>query len=157
MNIKRQVSSIFLVVLLLATGALLPAQDAATANPELIGALAKELGSTPQQAAGAAGALFGHAKSKLSADDWSKVAGAVPGMDGLLKAAPAAGGAAGTTGTTGAIAGAAGLGGLANMASSFSKLGLKPDMVAKAVPVLTKYVSQSGGSTVGQLLAGVLK
>ena len=157
MNIKRQLSSIFVVLLLLATGALLPAQEAATANPELVGALAKELGSTPQQAAGAAGALFGHAKSKLSADDWAKVADAVPGMDGLLKAAPAAGGAAGTTGTTGAIPGAAGLGGLANVAGSFSKLGLKPDMVAKAVPVLTNYVSQSGGSTVGQILAGVLK
>src|SRR5512134_2159116 len=116
MNIKRQLSSIFVVVLLLATGAVLTAQEAATANPELVGALAKELGSTPQQAAGAAGALFGHAKSKLSADDWSKVADAVPGMDGLLKAAPAAGGAAGTTGTTGAIPGAAGLGGLANLA-----------------------------------------
>jgi hypothetical protein len=157
MNITRQLSSILVVVFVLATGALLPAQEAATANPELVGALAKELGSTPEQAAGAAGALFGHAKSKLSADDWSKVAGAVPGMDGLLKAAPAAAGAAGTTGTTGAIPGVAGLGGLAGMAGSFSKLGLKPDMVAKAVPILTNYVSKSGGAGVGQLLAGALK
>lgn len=158
MNVKLQVSFVLVVVLVLATATLLPAQDAATANPELVGALAKELGSTPQQAAGAAGALFGQAKSKLSADDWSKVAGAVPGMDGLLKAAPAAAaGAAGPTGTTGAIPGVAGLGGLAGMAGSFSKLGLKPDMVAKAIPILTNYVSKSGGAGVGQLLAGALK
>ena len=158
MKIKRQLSSLFIAVLVLAAGPSLPAQDAAAANPELVSALAKELGSTPDQAAGAAGALFGHAKSKLSADDWSKVAGAVPGMDGLLKAAPAAAaGAPGTTGTTGAIPGAAGLGGLAGMAGSFSKLGLKPDMVAKAVPILTNYVTKSGGAGVGQLLAGALK
>ena len=158
MKIKRQLSSLFIVVLVLGAGPSLPAQDAAAANPELVSALAKELGSTPDQAAGAAGALFGHAKSKLSADDWSKVAGAVPGMDGLLKAAPAAAaGAPGTTGTTGAIPGAAGLGGLAGMAGSFSKLGLKPDMVAKAVPILTNYVTKSGGAGVGQLLAGALK
>jgi hypothetical protein len=134
---------------------------AQTANPELVGALAKELGSTPQQAEGAAGALFSHAQSKLSPGDWSKVASAVPGMDGLLKAAPVmAAGAAG--GGLGAIAGAAGggaaaLGGLASVAGSFSKLGLKPDMIAKAVPILTSYVTKSGGAGVGQLLAGVLK
>jgi hypothetical protein len=43
------------------------------------------------------------------------------------------------------------------MASSFSKLGLKPDMVAKAIPILTNFVSKSGGAGVGQLLAGALK
>jgi hypothetical protein len=134
---------------------------AQAANPELVGALAKELGSTPQQAEGAAGALFSHARSKLDPGDWSKVASAVPGMDGLLKAAPVmAPGAAG--GGLGAIAGAAGagaagLGGLANVAGSFSKLGLKPDMVAKAVPIVVGYVTKSGGSAVGQLLGSVLK
>jgi uncharacterized protein VcgC/VcgE DUF2780 len=129
-----------------------------TANPELVGALTKELGVTPQQAEGAAGALFGAAKTKLSPSDWSQVAGAVPGMDNLLKAAPAmpTGGVAGTSGVA-AATGAAGLGGLANMAGSFDKLGMKPDMVMKAVPVLTNYVSKSGGAGVGQLLAGALK
>ena len=136
---------------------------AGTANPELVGALANELGSTPQQAEGAAGALFGVAKSKLNPGDWSKVAAAVPGMDGLLKAAPAvapgSGGTAGTTGTTGtsAITSAAGVGGLSSVAGSFSKLGLKPEMAAKAVPVLTNFVTKSGGADVGQLLAGALK
>jgi hypothetical protein len=45
----------------------------------------------------------------------------------------------------------------ATAASAFSKLGLKPEMVAKAVPVLTSFVSKSGGAGVGSLLAGVLK
>ena len=67
-------------------------------------------------------------------------------MDLLLGAAPALGGGA-----------AAQLGGLASMAGAFSKLGLKPDMVAKAVPVLVQFVSKSGGANVGKLLAGALK
>jgi hypothetical protein len=132
---------------------------ALTASPELVGTLAKELGSTPKQAEGAAGSLFSYAKGKLSPTDWTKVAGAVPGMAGLLKAAPEAAGATGTSGTAalGALGGAAGLGGLASVASSFSSLGLKPEMVMKAIPVLTNFVSKSGGADVGQLLAGVLK
>jgi hypothetical protein len=93
---------------------------------------------------------LGIAKSRLSPGDFSQVASAVPGMDSLLKAAPAVSG-----GGLAQMAGAAG--GLASAASAFSKLGLKPDMVAKAVPVLTSFVSKSGGANVGSLLAGVLK
>src|SRR5262245_54864388 len=92
------------------------ATAAAKASPELVNMLAKEIGGSADQAAGAAGAMFGLAKSKLSADQFSQVAKAVPGMDMLLKAAPALGGAAG-----GAVSG------LASLTSSFSKLGLKPD------------------------------
>ena len=67
------------------------ASGAASASPELVGALSKELNSTPEQAAGAAGALFGVAKSRLKPEEFAKVSSAVPGMDSLLSAAPAAG------------------------------------------------------------------
>jgi hypothetical protein len=122
------------------------ASAAANANPELIGDLSKELGSTPQQAAGAAAALFGVAKSRLKPEEFSQIASAVPGMDTLLKAAPA-------TSPQG-LGGATGLG---SASSAFTKLGLKPEMVSKAVPVLTSYVSKVGGPTVGNLLATALK
>ena len=120
---------------------------AANANPELIGNLSKELGSTPEQAAGAAAALFGVAKSRLKPEEFSQIASAVPGMDSLMKAAPA------TTAPQG-LGGATGLG---SVSSAFTKLGLKPEMVSKAVPVLTSYVSKVGGPTVGNLLASALK
>jgi hypothetical protein len=68
------------------------AAAAVKASPALIEALSKEIGSSPEQAAGAAGALFGLAKSRLSADEFSQVASAVPGIDALLSAAPAMGG-----------------------------------------------------------------
>lgn len=131
------------------------AAAAVKASPDLVNALSKEIGATPEQAAGAAGALFGVAKSRLKADEFTQVSKAVPGMDSLLKAAPMVSSAVGTSGALGQLAGSAG--GLATAASAFSKLGLKPEMVAKAVPVLTSFVSKSGGAGVGSLLAGVLK
>jgi Protein of unknown function VcgC/VcgE (DUF2780) len=130
------------------------AAAAVKASPELVEALSKELASTPEQAAGAAGALLGVAKSRLKPEEFSQVSAAVPGTDALLKAAPALG-AVGTSGALSQLAGSAS--GLATAASAFSKLGLKPDMVAKAVPVLTSFVTKSGGSAVGSLLAGALK
>jgi hypothetical protein len=127
------------------------AAAAAKASPELVGALSKEIGATPEQAAGAAGALFGVAKSRLNANDFSQIATAVPGMDTLLKAAPGGG----TSAALSQLGG--GASGLAGAASAFSKIGLSPDMVSKAVPVLTSYVTKSGGSKAGSLLAGALK
>ena len=124
-----------------------------TANPELVGNLVKELGATPQQAEGAAGALFSVAKDRLAPADWGKVSSAVPGIGGLLKAAPMLAAAGG--GGAGALMAKAG--GLASAMSAFSKLGLKPELVAKAIPILTQYVTKSGGAGVGALLAGVLK
>jgi uncharacterized protein VcgC/VcgE DUF2780 len=136
------------------SGAETPAAAAAKASPDLVGALSKELGATPEQAAGAAGTLFGVAKSRLKADEFSQVAKAVPGMDSLLKAAPS-GAPVATSGALSQLAGSAG--GLAGAAAGFSKLGLTPEMVGKAVPVLTSFVTKSGGADVGGLLAGALK
>jgi hypothetical protein len=131
------------------------AAAAAEASPELVSALSKEIGGTPAQSAGAAGALFGLAKSRLQPAEFSQVAAAVPGMDALLKAAPALSSAVGTSGALSQMSGAAG--GLASAASAFSKLGLKPEMVSKAIPVLTSVVGKSGGASVASLLAGALK
>jgi hypothetical protein len=130
------------------------ATAAAKASPELIGALSKEMGATPEQAAGAAGTLFGVAKSRLKAEDFSQIATAVPGMDSLLKAAPSAAGNP-ASGALSQLGG--GASGLASAATAFSKLGLSPDMVSKAVPVLTSFVTKSGGSKAGSLLASALK
>jgi len=122
------------------------AAAAAKASPELVSALSGEIGGSPEQAAGAAGALFGLAKSRLKPEEFGQISKAVPGMDLLLGAAPAIGGGALSQ-----------VGGLASMASAFSKLGLKPEMVAKAIPILTQFVSKSGGANLGSLLAGALK
>jgi len=132
------------------------AAAAANASPELVGALSKEIGATSEQAAGAAGSLLGLAKSRLKADDFSKIAKAVPGTDLLLKAAPSAAAAGGSS--SDALSQLAGsVGGIPGVASAFSKLGLKPEMVPKAAAALTSFVTKSGGADLGSLLASVLK
>jgi Protein of unknown function VcgC/VcgE (DUF2780) len=136
-----------------------PADVSKTSNPELVGMLTKEVGVTPAQAEGGAGALLGLAKSRLSTDEFAKVSSAIPGTDGLLKAAPAStasGGAAGALASAGgAMAGASG--GLASVAGSFSKLGLNADAATKFAPVLLKYVNGKGATEAASLLGRAFK
>ena len=128
--------------------------DPKNPSPELVSQLTKELSISPKQATGGAGALFGLAKSRLTPNEFSRVAKSVPGMDGLLKAAPKPkGGVPGPVGT--ALPG--GIAGLASVAGAFKSLGLSPDMAGKFVPVMTKFVESKGGTNVGSLLAGALK
>jgi hypothetical protein len=145
-----------------------PASGAGSPSPELVGQLTKELSITPKQATGGAGALFGLAKTRLKPDEFSQVAKAVPGMDGLLKAAPkpkekhsGLGNLGDLSSLSSALPGGSsslgGLGGLASVAGSFKSLGLSPGMAGKFVPVLTKFVDTKGGSGVAKLLAGALK
>jgi hypothetical protein len=130
------------------------ATAAAQASPDLIAALSKEIGGSAEQSAGAAGLLFGLAKSRLKPAEFAEISKAVPGMSALLKLAPSTVGTAGHS-PLGQLEAEAG--GLAAAASGFSKLGLSPDLVAKAVPVLTSFVTKSGGAKAGNLLAGALK
>lgn len=125
-------------------------------SPELIGQLTQQLSITPKQAAGGAGALFGFAKSNLSADQFGQIANVVPGMDGLLKAAPKTKQTTSNS-TMNAITGAlpGGLGGLTSLAGSFKSLGLSPDMIMKMAPVLEQFVTAKGGAGVGGLLGGI--
>jgi hypothetical protein len=156
MRITCAAAGLLVVVALCAPEAL--TQDAAsnlanTASPELVGQLTKALSITPTQASGGAGALFGLAKSRLSPADFSKVAASVPGIDGLIKSAPALSGTKSLPG----VSGLGGLGGLASLSGSFQKLGLSPKMAAQFVPLLTKFVESKGGSGVASILAGALK
>lgn len=134
---------------------------AKSANPELVGMLTSQLGITPKQAEGGAGAVFSYAKGKLKADDYAKVAKAVPGVDGLIKAAPAvetkpSGGTMDTlTGAASQLGGSAGA--TAALAPAFQKLGVSGETVGKFLPIVVGYVTKKGGSGVGDLLGGVLK
>ena len=144
------ISALILAFLLITSTVLAQAK---LPNAELAGMIAKELKITPQQATGGAGALFGLAKTRLKPEDFSKVSAAVPGMDGLLKAAPKA--SSSSLGSLGsALPGQAGA--LGAVAGQFKKLGLSPDMVAQFVPI-TKFAESKGGAGVASILAGALK
>ena len=147
---------------------------AAKASPKLVKDLAKELGSTPEEAAGMAGALFSIAKSFLKPEDFAQVAKAVPGMDALLAAVPQD--APGTSAepavrlTPGfASSSAAPISvpptpvtmaapnGVASAISVLSKMGINPAMLGKAIPFLAGYLKKNGGKAVEALLGQVFK
>jgi hypothetical protein len=120
---------------------------------ELIDQLTKNLGVSQDQAKGGAGLIFKQAKEKLSGEDYSKVASAVPGVDSLIGAAPSGGG--GMLGGVTKMFG--GGGGLAGLAGGFSKLGLDAGMIGKFVPVILSFVQSKGGDGVKAILEKALK
>ncbi len=125
-------------------------------NADLVGMLTSQLNVTPAQATGGAGAIFSLAKNRLSPSDFSKLAAAVPGMNGFLKAAPSGGAAASSLDSLGgAVPG--NLGGLTSLAGAFQSLHLSPQMVGKFVPVMENYVASKGGSSVASLFTGALQ
>lgn len=129
----------------------------ANPSPELVGQLTKGLGITQDQAVGGSGALFGLAKSRLKPEEFAKVSDAVPGMDGLLAAAPKSSlGGDSPLGALGSVLPSK-VAGLATMAGSFKSLGLTPDMIGKFVPIMTNFVGAKGGAATSSLLAGALK
>ena len=120
---------------------------------ELIDQLTKTLGISEAQAQGGAGLIFKQAKEKLSNQDFTKISGAVPGIDGFIKAAPSSGG-----GVLGGVTKMFGGGGsLAGLAGGFSKLGLDSGMIGKFIPIILSFVQSKGGDGVKSLLENVLK
>jgi hypothetical protein len=142
-------------VVLLAGMAHAQSTVATGSSATLVGQLTKNLSVTPTQARGGAGSLFALAKTRLNADEFSKVSSAVPGMSGLLKAAPAVTGNSEFSGLESSLPG--NMGRTVEVAEAFHKLGLSPEMAGKFVPVMTKYVESRGGSSTASLLEKALK
>lgn len=123
---------------------------------ELIDQLTKNLGVTEAQASGGVGMLFNHAKGRMGGEDFARVAAAVPGVEGLMSAAPAAGQAPGGLGKL--LSGLpGGLGSLSGLAGGFSKLGMGGGMIGKFVPVILSFVQSKGGDGVKGILEKALK
>jgi Protein of unknown function VcgC/VcgE (DUF2780) len=128
---------------------------ASGAGSSLVDTLVGKFDVSPAQAEGGAGSIFQYAKQKLGEDSFQGIADVVPGMDGLLAAAPKTDVAGGLAGTMGGDS-AAGLLGPASVMNNFQELGLSTDMVGKFVPVVVDYVKGLGGSGVGDMLQGAL-
>ena len=123
----------------------------------------QQLGVTQPQAEGGAGAIFKLAKSKMQGASFQELSSSVPGMQGLLAAAPVSNSVGGTglggiAGSLGSLVGNSGgtIGNMVGLASSFQQLGLSPGMVQKFVPIVVQYVQGNGGNAVGGLLKSAL-
>ena len=124
----------------------------------LVNTLVNQLGVSPQQALGGAGAIFQSAQGSMEPQAFSKLSQSVPGINDMLNAAPALSDSPMTSGLSSMMGGGTGdsLGGLASLTSSFQQLNLSPDMVGKFVPVVTDYVRASGGEAAATLLQSAL-
>ena len=131
------------------------AEPSKNSSSELVGQLTKGLTITRPQARGGAGTLFALAKTRLSAEDFSKVSAAVPGMNGLLKTAPPLTDSSELSSLESSLPG--GMGRMAEVAEAFHKLGLSPEMAGKFLPVMTKFVESKGGASTASLLEKALK
>jgi len=133
------------------------AQSSATTSSSsaLITQLTKGLSITPTQARGGAGTLFAVAKNHLNAEEFGKLASAVPGMSGLLKAAPPVSQNSEFSELESALPG--NMGRTLEAAEAFHKLGLSPEMAAKFVPIMSKFVENKGGSSTAALFEKALK
>jgi len=150
-------AAIWLCWLCVITEVEVQAQSSATTSSSsaLVSQLTKGLSISPTQARGGAGTLFALAKNHLSAEEFSKVASAVPGMSGLLKAAPPVSQNSEFSELEGSLPG--NMGRTLEAAEAFHKLGLSPEMAAKFVPIMSKFVESKGGSSTAALLEKALK
>ena len=152
-------AAVWLCGLFVLTGAQIEAQTSvaptARSSSELVGQLTKQLSITRPQARGGAGALFALAKSRLSANEFGKVSAAVPGMDRLLKAAPAPAEHSELSSLESSLPG--NMGRTAEVAKAFHKLGLSPEMAGKFLLVMSKFVESKGGLSTAALLEKALK
>lgn len=126
---------------------------------ELVQMLMSQLNVSKEQAQGGAGLLFKMAKEKLGAEDFAKVANAVPDAASLISSAPKAGGVSGALGgLASSLGGGAGqLANLASLAGGFKNLNLDSGMIGKFIPVVMSFVQSRGGDTVKNILGKVLK
>ena len=132
---------------------------AETAQAGLIDTLVKQVGVTSEQAQGGSGALFEMAKKNMSGSDFSQISQAVPGMDGILAAAPKTEPASATGDLLSGIAAASGnstLTDATSLVNAFEQLDLSGDMVGQFTPVIIDYVKQNGGEHLSNILQAAL-
>jgi hypothetical protein len=129
------------------------AGTAAAQTSDLVGMLTSQLGVSEDQAAGGAGSLFDFAKGQMAPSDFDTVTSALPEVSDLMGAAPQ-GGSGGLLGSASSLLGGSsgGLEDAAGVASSFSDLGMSPDMMNEFVPVILDYAESAGSDQAMQLL-----
>ena len=140
---------------------------AATASPELVNGLAKELGATPEQAASVAGLLFTITKALTKPEDFAAMSKAVPGMDALLAATPTNLAGMSSTPTPSMLTpGFASSGSSSTRmsaapegmaAAGISNLGFQPEMITKVFSFVWEFLKKYGGTALATIFEGLFK
>jgi hypothetical protein len=106
----------------------------------LTGSMQDRLDISKDQAEGGIGSVLSLAQENLSAGDFSKFSGMIPGASDYMGAAKSLGA------VSGPLKDVAGLNG------ALGKLGMGPDVVSKFVPTLSDLLGQFGGADATKLL-----
>lgn len=125
----------------------------------LVDTLVKQLGVSPAQAQGGSGALFQTAKNNMTEAAFGQVSQSVPGMDGLLAAAPEPKPASTTANLLTGLANASGNSTLtqaASLVNTFQQLDMSKGMVSQFTPIVIDYVKKNGGEMTANLLKSAL-
>lgn len=126
-----------------------------TSQTALTDILVTQLGVTPQQALGGAGAIFQAAKANMAQQAFANLSQSVPGMSDMLAAAPQISQPLpGATSVLGGMSGSVNT--MASLATSFQQLNLSPNMVNQFIPVVVDYVRNTGGTMTANLLQSAL-
>jgi hypothetical protein len=121
---------------------------------ELVSQLVQQLGIDETKARTGAAVLFKAAQDKLGNAEFQRVLGSLPGLNELLRQAPANGGGL-LGGLASALGGNAAL--LANVVSGFGRLGLSPDMAKRFVPIMLDFLRKHVGADVVAEIEGALR
>jgi len=150
------------------------AQGINVGQMSLTDTLTRQLGISQHQALGGAGAIFQTAQGNMDPQSFSTLSQSVPEMDQMLDAAPAllpdsvtsmadgmapmigSGSIGDGSGGLGSMMGDSGISSGASLASSFQQLNLSPEMVNQFIPIITDYVSNTGGQAAANLLRSAL-
>ncbi|MGS0825634.1 DUF2780 domain-containing protein [Shewanella sp. 0m-8] len=122
-------------------------------SSDLVGSVMSQLGLSQTQAKGGLGSLLSLAKSSLGSNDFSSIADSIPGIDGLLSAAPELNS---DSGMSGLLSKAGGLGeslqGGAMVYDAFEKLGISKELAAPMVDIVKGYLDTNGSAGTADLL-----
>lgn len=124
---------------------------------DLVGSVMTQLGLNQTQAEGGLGSILSLAQSTLGGDDFSPIATAIPGIDGLLSAAPQIDQ---TSGMSGLLSKAGGLGsslqGSAMVYGAFEQLGISQELALPMIEIIKGYLDANAtGGTADLLMQGL--
>lgn len=122
----------------------------------LVSMLTSSLDVSGTQAEGGMGSIFNYVKENVSVDQFTQLASALPGVDGLLSAVPE---------TTATDSNSGGLSGMLDTASQYSDslksindvkkqfeaLGLKPEMITQYITAAQSYLDTPQGAEAKKL------
>ena len=138
-------SSLLCVLLIAALAAMTGCSSGLGQASSLINVLTSSLGLSQNQAIAGAGSLLGLASEKLGAQDYAKIAGAIPGSSDLVKQA-------------GDLTGLGkNFGSLANVTSALGKMGISSSQVTSIGSSMADFAGKSGGESTKNLLLSALK